>query len=103
MRGCELILDVEWLHSLGPIAMDFKDLTMQFQKKEQKYNFQCITTGSPEIINSHQMENLLKKCHSGIISQIHSIQVVGTTFMHPFLQSILSRHQVVFNTPNGPL
>ena len=47
------------------------------------------------------MENLLKKGHSGIISQIHSIHVVETPFVHPDLQSILSEHQAIFNTPHG--
>ena len=31
MGGCEIVLGVEWLHTLGPILMDFKELTMQFQ------------------------------------------------------------------------
>jgi hypothetical protein len=104
MGGCDIVLGVEWLCTLGPILMDFKDLTMQFQQEGQQYKFQGITTGSPEIISSHRMENLLKKGHSGIISQLHSIHVVETPFVHPDLQSILSHHQVVFTTPkNFPL
>jgi hypothetical protein len=31
MGGCGIVLGVEWLRSLGPILMDFKELTMQFQ------------------------------------------------------------------------
>jgi hypothetical protein len=46
------------------------------------------------------MEKLLKKGHSSIIYQLHSIQAIETTSVHPDLQSILSRHQVVFTTPN---
>jgi hypothetical protein len=46
------------------------------------------------------MENLLKQGHSGIISQLHSIQVVETPSLHHDLQAILSQHQVVFNTPH---
>jgi hypothetical protein len=104
MGGCDIVLGVEWLRTLGPILMDFKDLTMQFQQEGQQYKFQGITTGSPEIISSHRMENLLKKGHSGIISQLHSIHVVETPSVHPDLQSILSHHQVVFTTPkNFPL
>jgi hypothetical protein len=30
MEGCHIVLGVEWLHSLGPILMDFKELTMQY-------------------------------------------------------------------------
>jgi hypothetical protein len=74
--GCDIVLGVEWLRTLGPILMDFKDLTMQFQQEGQQYKFQGITTDSPEIINSHRMEKILKKGHSGIISQLHSIHDV---------------------------
>jgi hypothetical protein len=35
MGGCEIVLGVEWLHTLGPIVMDFKYLTMQFQQEGQ--------------------------------------------------------------------
>jgi len=99
MGGCDIILGVEWLHTLGPIHMYFKDLTMQFQQEGQQYKFQSITIGSPQTINSHCMENLLKKGHSGIIAQLHSSHVVETLSVHLELQSILSCHQVFFITP----
>jgi hypothetical protein len=31
MGGCDIVLGVEWLWTLDPILMDFKELTMQFQ------------------------------------------------------------------------
>jgi hypothetical protein len=30
MGSCDIVLGVEWLRTLGPILMDFKELTMQF-------------------------------------------------------------------------
>jgi hypothetical protein len=33
MRGCDIVLHAEWLRTLGPILMDFKELTMQFQQE----------------------------------------------------------------------
>jgi hypothetical protein len=81
--------------------MDFKELTMQFNQEGQQYKFQGITTGSPEIISSHRMENLLKKGHSDIIAQLHSIHATETPSVPQDLQSILSKHQVVFSTPQG--
>jgi hypothetical protein len=59
--GCDIALDVEWLHNLVPILMDFKNLTMDFQQEGQQYKFQGITTCSPKIISSHRLEMLLKK------------------------------------------
>ena len=99
MGGCDIVLGAEWLKTLGPILMDFKELTMQFDQEGQQYKFQGITTGFPEIISSHRMENLLKKGHFGVISQLHAIQEIETPFMPQDLQSILSKHQFVFSTP----
>jgi hypothetical protein len=79
--------------------MDFKELTMKFDQEGQQYKFQGITIGSPKIISSHHMEKLLKKGHSSVISQLHSIQETKTPSVPQDLQSILSKHQVVFSTP----
>jgi hypothetical protein len=101
MGNCDIVLGVDWLRTLGPILMDFKELTMQFNQEGQKYNFQGIILGSPEIISSHRMEKMLKKGHSGVISQLHAIQETETPYVLQDLQSILSKHQVVFSTPQG--
>jgi hypothetical protein len=74
MGGCDIVLGVEWLRTLGPILMDFQNLTMQFDQGGHKHKFQGITAGSPEIISFHRMEKLLKKGHSGVIAQLHAIQ-----------------------------
>ena len=99
MSGCDIVLGAKLLHTLGPITIDFKDLTMQFQQKGQEYKFQGITTCSLDIIISHCMETLLKKCHDGIISQLHSIKAVESPSVHPNLQSIISQHHIIFQTP----
>jgi hypothetical protein len=74
MGGCDIVLGANWLRTLGPILMDFKTLTMQFNQEGHQYKFQGITAGSPEVISSHRMEKLLKKGHSGVIAQLHAIQ-----------------------------
>jgi hypothetical protein len=66
MGGCDIVFGVEWIHTLGPITMDFKELTMQFQQKGHWYKFQGITIGSVEIIISHQMENIQKNIISTV-------------------------------------
>jgi hypothetical protein len=47
------------------------------------------------------MEKLLKKGHSGVISQLHAIQATETPLVPPDLQDLLSKHQTVFSTPQG--
>jgi len=81
--------------------MDFHNLTMQFDQGCHQYKFQGITVGSPEVISSHRMEKLLKKGHSGVISQLHAIQATETPPVPQDLQALLSKHQTVFSTPQG--
>jgi hypothetical protein len=101
MGGCDIVLGTEWLRTLGPILMDFQNLTMQFDQGGHKHKFQSITAGSPEIISSHRMEKLLKKGHSGVIAQLHAIQATEIPPVPQDLQAILSKHQTVFSTPQG--
>jgi hypothetical protein len=75
MGGCDIVLGADWLRTLGPILMDFKALTMQFDQEGHQYKFQGITAGSPEVISSHHMEKLFKKGHSGVIAQLQVILV----------------------------
>jgi hypothetical protein len=61
MGGCDIVLGADWLRTLGPILMDFQNLTMQFDQGGHQYKFQGITFGSPKVISSHRMEKMLKK------------------------------------------
>jgi hypothetical protein len=99
MGGCDIVLGADWLRTLGPILMDFQNLTMQFDHRGHQYKFQGITSSSPEVINSHSMEKLLKKGHSGVIAQLHTIQATETPLVPQDLQALLSKHQTVFSTP----
>jgi hypothetical protein len=101
MGGCDIVFGAEWLRTLGPILMDFQNLTMQFDQGSHKHKFQGITTGSPKIISSHRMEKLLKKGHSGVIAQLHAIQATEIPPMPQDLQALLTKHQTVFSTPQG--
>jgi hypothetical protein len=81
MGVCEIMLGAYWISTLGPIIMDFKELTIEFYQEGQQYKFQGVIVGSPDIIISHSMEMLLKKGHSGIIFQLHSIQAMETPYV----------------------
>jgi hypothetical protein len=76
---------------------------MQFDQEGHRYKFQGITAGSPEVISSHRMEKLLKKGHSGVIAQLHAIQVIETPSVLQDLQAILSKHQSIFPLPKASL
>jgi hypothetical protein len=47
------------------------------------------------------MEKMLKKGHYGVIAQLHVIQATKTPSVPQDLQDILSKHQLIFSTPQG--
>ena len=53
--GCDIILGVEWLRTLGPITMDFKELSLSFTKESHTHTLKEIHSGSFEIISYHRM------------------------------------------------
>eukprot|EP00253_Pinus_taeda_P032665 PITA_32665 len=71
MGGCDIVLSVEWLYTLGPITMDFHELYMSFKQNNSTHTLQV---GAPSVINSHRMEKLLKKGHHGLVVQFNAIQ-----------------------------
>eukprot|EP00253_Pinus_taeda_P003254 PITA_03254 len=61
MGGCDIVLDTDWLRTLGPITMDFQELYMSFKQNDHTHTLQGLQAGAPSIISSHRMEKLLKK------------------------------------------
>jgi hypothetical protein len=41
MGDCDIVLGADWLRTLGPILMEFKNLIMQFEQEGQQYKFQA--------------------------------------------------------------
>jgi hypothetical protein len=92
------VLGAEWLRTLGPVTMDFKELEFSLTQDYHTYTLKGIHACPPQIISSHHMDKLLKKGHSGIIAQFHAIQILDspTQEVHPDLQLVLNKHQRVF-------
>jgi hypothetical protein len=72
--GCDVVLGVDWLRTLGSITMDFLELSMSFYNDGNYYTLKVLKVGSLEIIISHHIEKILKRGHFCIIAQFHAIQ-----------------------------
>jgi len=55
MGCCGIVLEVEWLRTLGPISMNFKELYNSFSQDSQTHILNGLQEGSPKIITSHRM------------------------------------------------
>jgi hypothetical protein len=62
-----------------------------------------LKAGSPKIINSHYIKNVLKKGHSIILPQLHSIQAFedASHLVHLDFWLVLDKKQQVFDHPQG--
>jgi hypothetical protein len=47
MGGCDIVLGVEWIHTLGPITMDYQELYMSFTQNSHTYTLRGPQDGSP--------------------------------------------------------
>jgi hypothetical protein len=74
--GCDIMLWASWLHTLGPITMDFKELHISFVKDSHIHTLKGHQVGPLVVISSHRMEKLLNKGNFGIIGQLHAIQAL---------------------------
>eukprot|EP00253_Pinus_taeda_P020872 PITA_20872 len=101
MGGCNIVLGAKWLCTLGPIIMDFQELYMSFKQNNHTHTLCRLQAGAPSIINSHRMENLLKKGHHGVIAQFNAIQAFepNSLHIHPKMQQIFKNHMLVFDKP----
>ena len=45
MGGCDIVLGTEWLHTLGPITMDFQELYMSFKQNDHTHTLHRLQTG----------------------------------------------------------
>eukprot|EP00253_Pinus_taeda_P011630 PITA_11630 len=102
MGGCDIVLNADWLRTLGPITMDFQELYMIFKQNNYTHTLRGLHAGAPSIISSHRMEKLLKKGNHGVVAQFNSIQVVETKPLpiHPEMQQILNNHLSFFDKPH---
>jgi hypothetical protein len=59
MGGYDVVMGVEWMHILGLITMDIKELYISINKEYHKHTLKGIHASSPKIISSLYI--LLKK------------------------------------------
>lgn len=67
MGCCGAVLRIEWLCTLGPLTMGFKDLYTSFTKEWRKHTHRR---------GFNMFSKLLKKGHPIIIAEFHCMQVV---------------------------
>lgn len=71
LKGCDMVLGIQWLATLGPVQWDFKNLSMEFSLNGKRH---VLRGGKKEevvqVVGPKQMQKLLQKQPQGAIAQI---------------------------------
>ncbi|XP_042980307.1 uncharacterized protein LOC122310468 [Carya illinoinensis] len=102
LGGCDIVLGVSWLMTLGPIIWDFSALTMHFEYKGKKICLKGLSPSGLSLEGSHKALLQSLRRGRGILLQL----VCNTLDKQPItvpqeVQEILDDFQQVFATPKG--
>ncbi|XP_058217468.1 uncharacterized protein LOC131328550 [Rhododendron vialii] len=101
LGGCDMVLGVQWLSTLGPVLWDFKNLQMQFSVSDKEIVLKGDTSTAVQVVNAKKMQHLLNKKSSGVLAQLCSLQTVPSTEVPLDLLQLLQDFHDVFREPNG--
>ncbi|KAA8547400.1 hypothetical protein F0562_003736 [Nyssa sinensis] len=73
LGGCDMVLGVQWLSTLGPVLWDFQNLKMEFTAFGKKHVLRGGATVEIQQVEVKAMEKLMQKKPQGIIAQLCSL------------------------------
>jgi hypothetical protein len=103
ISGAEMVLGVEWLKSLGPVIMDYNNLSLQFFKEGQLVKIAATTKTCPEQASLHQLKRMMP---TDSIDTCYQFQLIhstppsspNTSNSLPY-QHLLDKFQSLFHPP----
>jgi hypothetical protein len=103
MGGLGVVLGVQWLQSLGTMALNFLNIFMSFSLEGKEIELRGIQGKPSKVINSNNMTKLLKKGHYSVILQLCSLDVqtsISSALVD--LQKVINNHSKIFiEIPKG--
>ncbi|XP_034693910.1 uncharacterized protein LOC117920466 [Vitis riparia] len=100
VAACQLVLGIQWLETLGPIEMDYKQLTMNFKVEGTPQTFQGLRRTSIEALSDKESNGLQG---TGLFFQI----IPSTTASSqpksypPEIGQLLAKFSHVFESPTS--
>jgi hypothetical protein len=101
--GVDVVLGIQWLRTLGTISTNYNELFMRFELEGIQYELKGLKYGPSQVINSHRMENIIKKGSKGVVVKLYSMEVKQEDENIPEeLRCTLEKHYRVFQEiPKG--
>ncbi|KAF8392867.1 hypothetical protein HHK36_021106 [Tetracentron sinense] len=102
LGGCDMVLGVQWLTTLGPIIWDFTNLRMEFHSKGKRHVLRGATTGAIKVIEVSHMQKALTKTKQAVVAQLFVVQAMTEEVItESTIMSLLNNYSDVFSEPAG--
>lgn len=72
LGGCDMVLGVQWLTTLGPVLWDFKELHMEFHAKGKKHVLRGGASVELQEVSSATTQTILRKKPQGLVAQLNN-------------------------------
>ncbi|GJX28487.1 retrovirus-related pol polyprotein from transposon 17.6 [Tanacetum coccineum] len=110
LGGCEMVLGIQWLSTLGDIKCNFKDLRMEFVYKGKKMVLRGTPKSNMEWMTNNKQAKILKKTNHPEYSsmqlcvfsgpEISLMRLEGIpTEVKPEFQTVIQEFEEVFSLP----
>lgn len=100
LGGCDMVLGIQWLSTLGPILWDFRNLSMQFHLQGKPVDLKGETQLKVEQVNSKQFGKTVQRTKQGFLAYMCSMDVEEVhNQVHSDIKVILQEFCDVFEEP----
>ncbi|XP_071905722.1 uncharacterized protein [Coffea arabica] len=86
--GCELVLGMQWLTTLGDVKWNFQELRMEFIRHEHKVVLRGMKQQELQLVKRKKMQKILQKPEQIVTAQLSLIKAVPNTSEPPSLYAI---------------
>ncbi|KAA8517141.1 hypothetical protein F0562_017434 [Nyssa sinensis] len=95
LGGCDIVLGVQWLSTLGPILWDFVKLRMEFNLLDSKHVLQGITPTEVSLMDGEQFEKAMTQDKRGVVLQVLPPDAIHISALEtdPCLSKLLDQFQ----------
>ncbi|XP_074282563.1 uncharacterized protein LOC141607104 [Silene latifolia] len=105
LGGCEMVLGIQWLESLGPVLWDFKQIRMEFTVQKRKHVLRGCQSRTLQWVSAKQMQTTLAKQPPG--AQLFAMRAypllectnMEGSYVDPIIQGLLQEFEDVFKEP----
>ncbi|XP_026452801.1 uncharacterized protein LOC113353408 [Papaver somniferum] len=101
ISGCDDVLGIQWLRTLGVISWDFTALTMQFHINGSDITLVGNDSSTVMMLYSSSMQRLLNREHYGILFQLSTLKDSSSptvSVLEPEIQQLISTYSDIFET-----